>query len=231
MHLSCYCSCFSPSKSLRVNENVFPALPNVLHGSIAVPKGRLGSNTAGENSFKRELYAKLDDIKTNDDLQKFNKKFLGKEPPAKQTPITEELYHDIELNFDPAAAEEAGEVTKEKKKEGKSILFWVTVGFFSVMGLMQLFCVVLYFISYVYLTSLVSEIGDGITFEPNSYQGNNGTFHNIHPNISPVLTAFFTPALLLITAVIQCFLIIAEGIIAFSIYRSKRKQSKKPKKK
>ena len=173
-------------------------------------------------ALKRELYAKLDDIKTNDDLQKFNKKFLGKEPPAKQTPITEELYHDIELNFDPAAAEEAGEVTKEKKKEGKSILFWVTVGFFSVMVLMQLFCVVLYFISYVYLTSLVSEIGDGITFEPNSYQGNNGTFHNIHPNISPVLTAFFTPALLLITAVIQCFLIIAEGIIAFSIYRSKK---------
>ena len=101
-------------------------------------------------------------------------------------------------------------------------MFLVTVGFFSVMVLMQLFCVVLYFISYVYLTSLVSEIGDGITFEPNSYQGNNGTFHNIHPNISPVLTAFFTPALLLITAVIQCFLIIAEGIIAFSIYRSKK---------
>ena len=186
---------------------------------------------------------KLDDIKTNADLQKF----LGKEPPAKEPPVKKNpeepagknskppedfiLYHDIELNFDPAAAEEAGtEVTEEEKKEARGLLFYLTVGLFAIMVLMQLFCVVLYFISYVYLTSLVSEIGDGITFEPNSYQGNNGRFHNIHPNISPVLTAFFTPALLLITAVVQCFLIIAEGIIAFSIYSSKKGSSRRSRK-
>lgn len=155
----------------------------------------------------------------------------AKEPPAKEPPAkkkTEEppvkpeefiLYHDIELNFDPAAAEEAGmEVTKEDKETVESTEFWVILGFFGVMVLMQIFCVVLYIISYIYLTSLV---GGGITFEPNTYHG-NGTFHNIHPNISPALSAFFTPALLLITAVVQCFLIIAEGLIAFSIIRNKK---------
>ena len=174
------------------------------------------------------LEDKIKNSKTNEDLTRIRKEYLPEEPVKKnpeepagknsKPPEDFILYHDIELNFDPAAAEEAGtEVTEEEKKEARGLLFYLTVGLFAIMVLMQLFCVVLYFISYVYLT----EIGNGITFEPNSYHG-NGTFHNIHPNISPVLTAFFTPALLLITAVIQCFLIIAEGIISFSIYRSKK---------
>ena len=216
-------NCCSKKENSEINDKynaVSPLERKFLKKDILSSLAKSGEVTG---QTKAVIDRQIRDAKTNDDLKRIREEYLSDVSSIAKPEESElNLYHDIELNFDPAAAEEAGEVTKEQKKEGKSILFLVTVGFFSVMVLMQLFCVVLYFISYVYLTSLVSEIGDGITFEPNSYQGNNGTFHNIHPNISPVLTAFFTPALLLITAVIQCFLIIAEGIIAFSIYRSKK---------